>query len=153
MSRPVRTLPYYYGGEDNNWLCAIRAPDAKLKARSKTEHGRPDQNTNARQLVERKGSGGTVQSDMNTYELAKRSMAQVGNIERPSTAGVARQIWVQLAAHCRKRRSEVGVMFVFMREERRRHTQIRTWYVIIGHTALCNERSRRRTVVRPTPKK
>ena len=40
-----------------------------------------------------------------------------------------------------------------MQAERRRHTQIRTRYVSIGHTALRNERSRRRIVVRITPKR
>ena len=37
-----------------------------------TEHARPDQNTNARKLSERKGSGGTVQGDMKTGALATK---------------------------------------------------------------------------------
>ena len=51
---------------------------AKLETGAKTKHGRPDHNTNARKLSERKGSGGTVQGDMRTGELATKRTAQVG---------------------------------------------------------------------------
>ena len=49
------------GGRKIIWLYIIRTPGATLETGAKTEHGRPEQNTNARQLSERKGSGGTVQ--------------------------------------------------------------------------------------------
>ena len=67
-----------------------------------TEHARPDQNTNARKLSERKGSGGTVQSDMKTGELATKKHGPSGKIERRSTARVAREVWVQHAAHSKR---------------------------------------------------
>ena len=90
-----------------------------------TEHGRPDRNTNTRKLSERKGSGGTAaQNDMKTSELATRSTAQAEKIERRSTAGAARQVWVQRAAHSkrvapRKPTQKIlqvksGVMFVLL---------------------------------------
>ena len=43
--------------------CQVGNRGAKLETGAKTEYGRQDQNTNATKLSERKGSGGTVQSD------------------------------------------------------------------------------------------
>ena len=108
---------------------------AMLATGAKTDHGRPDQNTNARKLSETKGAGGTVQRDMKTGELAKHGPSW--KIERRSTVRVARQVWVQRVQHTRKEwrgrnphlktgKSKVGVMFVFMQAERRRNTPIRT---------------------------
>ena len=61
-----------------------------------------DQNTNARKLSERKGSGGTVQIEMKTRELATKKHGPSRKIERRSTARVARQVWVQRAAHSKR---------------------------------------------------
>ena len=63
-----------------------------------------DQNTNARKLSERKGSGGTVQGDMKTGALAtkKHGPCGSGKIERRSTVRVGRQVWVQRAAHSKR---------------------------------------------------
>ena len=49
-----------------------------METGAETEHGRPDQNTNARKLSERKGSGGTVQSDMKKGELAPKKHGPSG---------------------------------------------------------------------------
>ena len=81
MWRPVRT-PSYYRRDENNWLFIIRTPGAKLETGAKTEHGRPDQNTNARKLSERKGSGGTVKSDMQTGELATKKHGPSGKVRK-----------------------------------------------------------------------
>ena len=77
-------------------------PGAKLEKGAITEHGRPDRNTNARQLSERKGSSGTVQSDRNTGELATKKHGSSGKIERRSTVRVVRQVWVQRAARSKR---------------------------------------------------
>ena len=86
------------GRNTNGYVSYVRTPDAKLETGAKTEHGRPDQNTNARKLFEREGSGGTAQSDMKTGELATKKQGPSGKIERRSTVRVARQVWVQPAA-------------------------------------------------------
>ena len=101
------------GGEEHKRLFIIRIlyarcqvgntrRGAKLETGAKTEHGRPDQNTNARKLSERKGSGGTVQIEMKTRELATKKHGPSRKIERRSTARVARQVWVQRAAHSKR---------------------------------------------------
>ena len=73
-----------------------------METGAKKEHGRPDQNTNARKLSERKGSGGTVQGDMKTVELATKKHGPSGKIQRRSTVRVARQVWVQRAANSKR---------------------------------------------------
>ena len=90
------------GGRKIIWLYIIRTPGATLETGAKTEHGRPEQNTNARQLSERKGSSGTVQSDRNTGELATKKHGSSGKIERRSTVRVVRQVWVQRAARSKR---------------------------------------------------
>ena len=91
---------------------------------------------------------------MKTGELATTSTVQVGKTERRSTARVARQVWVQRAAHSKKSGAEESQKWghVHVRTGRTKKTHLNT-YVSTGHTALCNERSRRRTVARITPKK
>ena len=131
-----------------------------METRAKTEHGRPDQNTNARKLFEREGSGGTAQSDMKTGELATKKHSPSEKIERRSTVRVARQVWVQRAAHCKRVARKKPI------PENRKvksggHARVhaggtkKTYpntHVSIGHTALRNKISRRRTMVRITPK-
>ena len=82
--------------------CQVGNRGVKLKTGAKTEHGRQDQNTNARKLSERKGSAGTVQDDMKTGELATKKHGPSGKIERRSTLRVARQVWVQREAHSKR---------------------------------------------------
>ena len=60
--------------------CQVGNRGAKMETGAKTEHGRPDQNTNARKLSERKGSGGTVHSDMKTGALATKKHGPSGKI-------------------------------------------------------------------------
>ena len=110
---------------------------AKLETEAKTEHGRPDQNTNARKLSEREGSGGTVQSDMKTGRTGYEKYGPSREKGRRSTVTVARQVWVQRAAHSKRvarkklipKKAESqkwgSCSFVFLQAGRRRHTQIR----------------------------
>ena len=127
-----------------------------METGAKTKHGRPDQNTNARKLSERKGSGGTVQGDMKTVERATKKHGPGGKIERRSTVRLAKQVWVQRAAHSKrvarkkpmpKNRKVKSGGHVRVHAGRTKKNYPNT-YVTIGHTALRNERSRRRTVVR-----
>ena len=74
--------------------CHVGNRGVKLETGPKTKHGRPDQNTKTRKLSERKGSGGTVQSDMKMGELATKKHGPSRKIGRRSTVRVARQIWV-----------------------------------------------------------
>ena len=161
MWRPVRT-PSYYRRDENNWLFIIRTPGAKLETGAKTEHGRLliDQNTNARKLSERKGSGGTVQSNVKTGELATRSMAQVRKLKD------ARQQRSQDRSRCNVRLTLKGLARKkptpkILKVKSGGHTRFRAGrtkkthpntYVIISRTALCNERSQRRTVASIAPK-
>ena len=144
-----------------------------METGAKTEHGRPDQNTNARKLSERKGSGGTVQGDMKTVELATKKHGPSGKIERRSTVRLAKQVWVQRAAHSKRVAREKPIPKnrkvksggharvpagrtkktpKYVREYRpygptQRKKPEAYSGVSIGHTAL-REKSRRRTVVR-----
>ena len=116
-----------------------------------------DQNTNARKLSERKGSGGTVQGDMKTGALAtkKHGPCGSGKIERRSTVRVGRQVWVQRAAHSKRvarkkpipknRKVKSGG---HVRVHAGRTKKYPNTYASNGHTALHNERSWRCTVVR-----
>ena len=65
--------------------------------RGDNRDGRPDQNTNVR-----KGSGGTVQSDMKTGRTGYEKYGPSREKGRRSTVTVARQVWVQRAAHSKR---------------------------------------------------
>ena len=73
----------------------------KVGKGAKIEHGRPDQNTDVRKLSERKESGGTVQNDKNG-RIGYEKPSPIEKNERRSTARVARQVWVQRAAHSKR---------------------------------------------------
>ena len=75
------------GTETIGFISYVYTPDAKLETWAKTEHGRPNQNTNARKLSERKGLGGPVQSDRKTSELATKSTAQAGQFKTLDSKG------------------------------------------------------------------
>ena len=74
-------------------------PSWKQGRKQSTVDGRPDQSANARKLTEREGSGGTVQSDMKTGELATKKHGPIGKI---STVRLERRVWVQRAAHSKR---------------------------------------------------
>ena len=66
---------------------------------------RPDQNTNARKLSERKGSSGMVRSDMKKDELTARSAVQVRKLKDARQQGSQGRSECS-AAHFKKRRAE-----------------------------------------------
>ena len=82
--------------------CHVGNRGVKLETGPKTKHGRPDQNTKTRKLSERKGSGGTVQSDMKTSELATKKAQPKWENRKTLTVRVARQVWVQRAVHSKR---------------------------------------------------
>ena len=128
-----------------------------------TERGRPDQNTNARKLSKRMGSGGTVQSNMKTGELATRSTAQMGKLKDARHQGAQGRSGcnVQLTHKRAARKKPTPQILkvesgghVRVHAGRMKKTHPNTYmYVSISHTALSNERSRRRTAVRIAPKR
>ena len=79
--------------------CQVGNRGTMLEKGAKTEHGGPDQNANARKLSERKGSDGTVQGDVKTGGLATKKAQPKWENRRTLTVRVARQVWVQRAAH------------------------------------------------------
>ena len=119
-------------GEENKWLHIIRTPDAKLETGAKTEHGRPDQNTNVRKLPEGKGRRDGAKRNENGqtgYEthspsgkFERRSGSKAGKAGLGATCSSLQKGWRRRNPYLK---SKVKVRFVFMQEEQRRHTVIR----------------------------
>ena len=161
------TNSVYYRGVERKRLCIIRTPGARLETGvSSWKQGRKPSTVDQTKIrtkescpKERVGRDGAKRRENGRTGYEKHRPS--GKIERRSTVRVAWQVWVQRAANPKRvaRKKPIpnnrkvksgGHVRVDAGRTKRTHPNK---YASIGHTALCNERSRRRTVIRITPKK